>query len=194
MNVEYICIYPFPLTCQITRTADRKSRQMSTLRNLTETQSRSDVRSPGRRLLPLILVENTLSLRESVLWLWTTNHPLHSPFPIHPRPYLAARLTGTLHEALCIREYIYVHALVLLVSLSRLTATLWRKSSFPDATFLWGSEVARYPRTEKTRKLARFVIRNRLYKTDIIAVGGYQRRRKPVTVVGVARAARYLAL
>lgn len=42
----------------------------------------------GRRLLPLIQVENTLSLRGSVLWLSTTNHPLHSPFPIHPRPYL----------------------------------------------------------------------------------------------------------
>lgn len=60
----------------------------------------------GRRLLPLIQVENTLSLRGSVLWLSTTNHPLHSPFPIHPRPYLTPSPPQRLSTP-CVCSWIY---------------------------------------------------------------------------------------
>lgn len=112
----------------------------------------------GRRLLPLIQVENTLSLRGSVLWLSTTNHPLHSPFPIHPRPpYLTPLLSPfgleTFHT-LCVfvNTWIYLHTLCVHVVVCQLFLVWPRRC------------IERRERKRKKRKKRRLISR-RLFFT-----------------------------
>lgn len=106
MSRKYLDL-PF-YSSQITRLT-RNKRTHFPHRDRNAISTRRKIRL-GRRLLPLIQVENTLSLRGSVLWLSTTNHPLHSPFPIHPRPPYLTPLPRDFPYPVCvcswIREYI----------------------------------------------------------------------------------------